>query len=59
MRSQEVEETKEGMELQVSCRDVGVDCDYVAHGRAEEELFKMLQSMERLSIKWNRFLLRS
>jgi AhpD family alkylhydroperoxidase len=31
---------KKGMELEVSCRDVGVDCDYVAHGRTEEELFK-------------------
>jgi predicted small metal-binding protein len=40
MRRREIEETKEGMELQVSCRDVGVDCDYVAHGRTEEELFK-------------------
>jgi len=32
--------SKNGMELAVSCRDVGVDCDYVAHGRTEEELFK-------------------
>ena len=32
--------SKNGMELEVSCRDVGVDCDYVAHGRTEEELFK-------------------
>ena len=40
MRSQKSEEAKEGMELQVRCGDVGVDCDYVAHGRTEEELFK-------------------
>ncbi len=40
MKSRKIENTKEGMELQVSCRDVGVDCDYVAHGRTEEELFK-------------------
>ena len=40
MRNQEIREAKEGMELRVSCRDVGVDCDYVAHGRTEEELFK-------------------
>jgi AhpD family alkylhydroperoxidase len=32
--------SKKGMELEVSCRDVGVDCDYVARGRTEEELFK-------------------
>lgn len=32
--------SKNGMELQVKCRDVGVDCDYVAHGRTEEDLFK-------------------
>jgi len=32
--------SKKGMELEVRCRDVGVDCDYVAHGRTEEELFK-------------------
>ncbi len=31
---------REGKELQVTCRDVGVDCDYVAHGRTEEQLFK-------------------
>jgi len=37
MKNQKIEETKE---LRVSCRDVGVDCDYVAHGRTEEELFK-------------------
>jgi len=40
MRNQEIREAKEGMELRVSCRDVGVDCDYVAHGRTEQELFK-------------------
>ena len=40
MKSQKIEKGKEGMELQVRCRDVGVDCDYVAHGRTEEELFK-------------------
>lgn len=40
MESGKIEEAKEGKELQVSCRDVGVDCDYVAHGRTEEELFK-------------------
>ena len=40
MRNQEIGEAKESMELRVSCRDVGVDCDYVAHGRTEEELFK-------------------
>ena len=32
--------SKKGMELEVRCRDVGVDCDYVAHGRTEEELFE-------------------
>jgi AhpD family alkylhydroperoxidase len=32
--------SKKGMELEVRCRDVGVDCNYVAHGRTEEELFK-------------------
>ncbi len=32
--------SKKGLELQMSCRDVGIDCDYVAHGRTEEELFK-------------------
>ena len=32
--------SKNGMELQVRCRDVGADCDYVARGRTEEELFK-------------------
>jgi predicted small metal-binding protein len=40
MRTQKTAEAKGGMELWVSCRDVGVDCDYVAHGRTEEELFK-------------------
>ena len=40
MKSQEIEKAEEGKELEVSCRDVGVDCDYVAHGRTEEELFK-------------------
>ncbi len=28
--------SKNGIKLQVKCRDVGVDCDYVAHGRTEE-----------------------
>jgi AhpD family alkylhydroperoxidase len=32
--------SKKDMELEFSCRDVGVDCDYVIHGRTEEELFK-------------------
>ena len=40
MKSRKIEKANEGMELQVRCRDVGVDCDYVAHGRTEEELFK-------------------
>jgi AhpD family alkylhydroperoxidase len=32
--------SKTGMELEVKCRDVGVDCDYVARGRTEDELLK-------------------
>ncbi len=40
MKSQKIEKSKETKELEVRCRDVGVDCDYVAHGRTEEELFK-------------------
>jgi AhpD family alkylhydroperoxidase len=32
--------SKKGMDLEVRCRDVGVDCDYVAHGRTEKELFE-------------------
>jgi predicted small metal-binding protein len=28
------------MELEVRCRDIRVDCDYVARGRTEDELFK-------------------
>ncbi len=40
MKSRKIEKANEGMGLQVRCRDVGVDCDYVAHGRTEEELFK-------------------
>jgi predicted small metal-binding protein len=40
MESRTIKNEKEGKELRVSCRDVGVDCDYVAHGRTEEELFK-------------------
>jgi predicted small metal-binding protein len=26
--------------LSINCRDVGVDCDYVAKGETEEELMK-------------------
>jgi len=32
--------SKRDMELEFSCRDVGVDCDYLIHGQTEEELFK-------------------
>jgi AhpD family alkylhydroperoxidase len=32
--------SKKDMELEFSCRDVGVDCDYVIRGRTEEELFR-------------------
>jgi predicted small metal-binding protein len=32
--------SKKDMELEFSCRDIGVDCDFVFHGRTEEELFK-------------------
>lgn len=28
------------MEKRLSCRDVGVDCDFVACGRTEEEIFQ-------------------
>jgi AhpD family alkylhydroperoxidase len=31
---------KHGLELELSCRDVGVDCDFVARGRTEEEIFE-------------------
>ena len=27
------------MEKRLSCRDVGVDCDFVACGKTEEEIF--------------------
>ncbi len=40
MKDQKIQKGKEGRELEVRCRDVGADCDYVAHGRTEEELFK-------------------
>lgn len=39
-KASEYVRSKKNMELAVSCRDVGVDCDYVAHGWTEEELFK-------------------
>jgi AhpD family alkylhydroperoxidase len=39
-RASEYIRSKNGMELEVSCRDVGIDCGYVARGRTEEELFK-------------------
>jgi len=29
-----------GEEKMVSCRDVGVDCDFVARGKSEEEILK-------------------
>ena len=28
------------MEKKLTCRDVGVDCDFVACGKTEEEIFK-------------------
>jgi predicted small metal-binding protein len=28
------------MEKRLSCRDVGVDCDFVACGKTEEEIFQ-------------------
>ncbi len=28
------------MEKRLSCRDVGVDCDFVACGKSEEEIFQ-------------------
>jgi predicted small metal-binding protein len=28
------------MEKRLSCRDVGVDCDFVACGKSEEEIFR-------------------
>lgn len=28
------------MEKRLSCRDVGVDCDFVACGESEEEIFQ-------------------
>ena len=28
------------MEKKLSCRDVGVDCDFVACGKTEEEIFQ-------------------
>ena len=28
------------MEKGLSCRDVGVDCDFVARGETEEEIFR-------------------
>jgi AhpD family alkylhydroperoxidase len=31
---------KHGLEMELSCRDVGVDCDFVARGKTEEEIFK-------------------
>ncbi len=40
MESRKINVEKESKELEVRCRDVGVDCDYVARGRTEEELFK-------------------
>ncbi len=40
MKGGKVEKGREGKEFEVKCRDVGVDCDYVARGRTEEELFK-------------------
>ena len=30
---------KHGLEMELSCRDVGVDCDFVARGKTEEEIF--------------------
>ena len=30
---------KHGLELELSCRDAGVDCDFVARGKTEEEIF--------------------
>jgi len=29
-----------GVEKELRCRDVGVDCDYVARGKTEEEIFR-------------------
>jgi AhpD family alkylhydroperoxidase len=31
---------KHGLEMELSCRDVGVDCDFVARGKTEEEIFE-------------------
>jgi AhpD family alkylhydroperoxidase len=31
--------SKQGLELELTCRDVGVDCDFVARGKTEEEIF--------------------
>jgi len=30
----------QGAEKEVRCRDVGADCDYVIHGKTEEEIFR-------------------
>ncbi|MEW6441238.1 MAG: DUF1059 domain-containing protein [bacterium] len=31
----------------LSCRDVGVDCDFVARGRTEEEIFRKCEEHAR------------
>ena len=31
---------KHGLEMELSCRDVGVDCDFVARGKTEEDFCK-------------------
>jgi AhpD family alkylhydroperoxidase len=32
--------SKQGGEKELSCRDVGVDCDFVARGKSEEEILR-------------------